>query len=93
MKGACTESLHAPGRDERSNGAETTRVAGAANSIAAAVAIAIAPGCLIGTAALADVLVIDGNPAMDIDLIAGPERTMVVMMQDGKTSKNLETAG
>jgi len=53
----------------------------------------MAPGCLRGTGALARALVINGNPVTGINLIAEPQRTVVVMMKDGTISKSLETAG
>jgi imidazolonepropionase-like amidohydrolase len=42
----------------------------------------VAPG------ALADLLLIDGDPIADIGLIADPERSMLVIMKDGKIYKN-----
>jgi imidazolonepropionase-like amidohydrolase len=42
----------------------------------------IAPG------ALADLLVIDGNPLDDIGLLTTPERTLKLIMKDGKVYKN-----
>ena len=38
--------------------------------------------------ALADLLLVDGNPLADIDLIADPERNFRVIMKDGKVYKN-----
>jgi imidazolonepropionase-like amidohydrolase len=38
--------------------------------------------------ALADLLVVDGNPMADIKLIADPARNFVVIMKDGKIYKN-----
>lgn len=42
----------------------------------------VAPG------ALADLLLVDGNPLEEISLIADPERRMLVIMKDGKLCKN-----
>jgi imidazolonepropionase-like amidohydrolase len=39
--------------------------------------------------ALADLLLIDGNPLDDIKLLEDPARTMLVIMKDGKVYKNL----
>ena len=38
--------------------------------------------------ALADLLLVDGNPLADIDLIADPERNFRVIMKDGKVYKS-----
>jgi imidazolonepropionase-like amidohydrolase len=38
--------------------------------------------------ALADLLLIDGNPLDDIQLMADPTRTMQVIMKDGTIFKN-----
>jgi imidazolonepropionase-like amidohydrolase len=38
--------------------------------------------------ALADLLLVEGNPLEDIDLIADPERSFVVIMKDGVVVKN-----
>jgi len=38
--------------------------------------------------ALADLLLVDGDPLADIDLIADPARNLVVIMKDGKVYKN-----
>jgi imidazolonepropionase-like amidohydrolase len=38
--------------------------------------------------ALADLLLIDGDPIADIKLIADPEKNLVVIMKDGKIFKN-----
>lgn len=43
--------------------------------------------------ALADVILIDGNPLTDISLIAEAETSMVVIMKEGEIFKNLVTAG
>src|SRR5215831_5494532 len=48
------------------------------------------PGKLgvIEEGALADLLVIDGNPIDDIALVASPEKSLMVIMKDGKIFKN-----
>jgi imidazolonepropionase-like amidohydrolase len=38
--------------------------------------------------ALADLLVIDGNPIADIGLVARPEKNLMLIMKDGKIVKN-----
>lgn len=38
--------------------------------------------------ALADLLLVDGDPLANLDLIADPERNFTVIMKDGKTYKN-----
>ena len=38
--------------------------------------------------ALADLLLVDGDPLADISLIADPHRNFVVIMKDGKLVKN-----
>jgi imidazolonepropionase-like amidohydrolase len=47
-----------------------------------------APVGIIDTGALADILVVDGNPLEDISLIASPEANLKVIMKDGKVHKN-----
>lgn len=49
------------------------------------------PGKLgvIETAALADLLVIDGNPIDDIGLMARPDKNIVIIVKDGKILKNM----
>jgi imidazolonepropionase-like amidohydrolase len=42
----------------------------------------VAPG------ALADLLVIDGNPLDDIRVLTTPERTLKLIMKDGKIFQN-----
>ncbi len=39
--------------------------------------------------ALADLLLVEGNPLEDINLIADPEKSFVVIMKDGEVHKNL----
>jgi imidazolonepropionase-like amidohydrolase len=43
--------------------------------------------------ALADLLLVEGNPLDDIKLIADPAKSFVVIMKDGKIHKNLLDAG
>jgi imidazolonepropionase-like amidohydrolase len=38
--------------------------------------------------ALADLLLVDGNPLETLDLVGDPERNFVVIMKDGKVHKN-----
>jgi imidazolonepropionase-like amidohydrolase len=38
--------------------------------------------------ALADLLVVDGDPLSDIALVAKPEKNLMVIMKDGKIYKN-----
>ncbi len=38
--------------------------------------------------ALADLLVVDGNPISDIELVAKPDQNFMVIMKDGKIYKN-----
>ena len=49
------------------------------------------PGKLgvIEEGALADLVLVDGNPLEDIKLIEDPARNFVVIMKDGKVYKNL----
>jgi imidazolonepropionase-like amidohydrolase len=51
------------------------------------------PGKLgvIEEGALADLLLVDGNPVDNIDLISDPAKNFVVIMKDGKIFKNLLT--
>jgi imidazolonepropionase-like amidohydrolase len=48
------------------------------------------PGKLgvIETGALADILLVGGDPLADINLVADPDKTFVVIMKDGKIYKN-----
>jgi imidazolonepropionase-like amidohydrolase len=39
--------------------------------------------------ALADLLVVDGNPIENIGLIADPEKTLALIMKDGKIVKDI----
>jgi imidazolonepropionase-like amidohydrolase len=43
--------------------------------------------------ALADVLLVDGNPLDDLTLVENPGKNFVVIMKDGKVYKNSITAG
>jgi len=45
------------------------------------------PGKL-GVVAFADLLLVDGNPIANINLVADPEKNFVVIMKDGKIYKN-----
>ncbi len=38
--------------------------------------------------ALADLILVDGNPLVDIDLVANPDEKFVIIMKDGKIYKN-----
>ena len=38
--------------------------------------------------ALADVLLVDGNPMDDIELLGDPDKNLVIIMKDGKIYKN-----
>jgi imidazolonepropionase-like amidohydrolase len=38
---------------------------------------------------LADLLLVDGNPLENIELVADPAKNFVVIMKDGKIFKNL----
>ena len=38
--------------------------------------------------ALADLLLVDGNPLENLDLVADPERNFLVIMKDGRIYKN-----
>jgi imidazolonepropionase-like amidohydrolase len=42
---------------------------------------------------MADLLLIEGNPLIDINLIAQPDTAMVVIMKDGEIVKNTVTPG
>jgi imidazolonepropionase-like amidohydrolase len=52
------------------------------------------PGNLgvVAEGALADLLLVDGDPIANIDLIAQPEKSFVVIMKDGKIYKNILNA-
>ena len=42
-----------------------------------------------GHVALADLLLVDGNPVENIKLLENPEKNLLVIMKDGKVYKNL----
>jgi imidazolonepropionase-like amidohydrolase len=44
---------------------------------------------IVAEGALADLLLVDGNPLDDLDLIATPATSLVVIMKDGTVCKNL----
>ena len=48
------------------------------------------PGRLgvIEPGALADLLLVDGDPIADIDLLADPDRSLLVIMKDGRIHKD-----
>jgi imidazolonepropionase-like amidohydrolase len=48
------------------------------------------PGTLgvVEEGALADLLLVDGDPLADLDLVADPDKNFVVIMKDGKIYKN-----
>jgi imidazolonepropionase-like amidohydrolase len=48
------------------------------------------PGKLgvVEAGALADLLLVDGNPLDDINLVANPDKNFVVIMKDGRIYKN-----
>ena len=48
------------------------------------------PGKLgvVGEGALADLLMVDGNPLENIKLIEGPDKNLLVIMKDGTIYKN-----
>lgn len=49
------------------------------------------PGKLgvIEPGALADLLLVDGDPLADINLVADPEKNFLVIMKDGKIAKQI----
>jgi imidazolonepropionase-like amidohydrolase len=52
-----------------------------------------APVGLIEAGALADLLLIDGDPLARINLLAAPEKSLLVIMKDGRFYKNLLALG
>ena len=42
--------------------------------------------------ALADLLVVDGNPINDIELVARPDKNLMLIMKDGKIYKDIRFA-
>ena len=43
---------------------------------------------VIEAGAYADILLVDGNPMEDIELLVDPEKNLKVIMKDGKIYKN-----
>ncbi|MBB3021503.1 imidazolonepropionase-like amidohydrolase [Microvirga lupini] len=43
---------------------------------------------IVEEGALADLLLVDGNPLEDIDLVADPDRNFLIIMKDGRIYKN-----
>lgn len=43
---------------------------------------------MVEVAALADLLLVDGDPIADIHLLVDPERRLLASMEDGKLHKN-----
>jgi imidazolonepropionase-like amidohydrolase len=43
---------------------------------------------VIEAGALADVLLVDGDPIANLDLVADPDKNFLVIMKDGKVYKN-----
>jgi imidazolonepropionase-like amidohydrolase len=43
---------------------------------------------VIEEGAYADLLLVDGNPLQNLDLVADPDKNFVVIMKDGKIYKN-----
>jgi imidazolonepropionase-like amidohydrolase len=48
---------------------------------------------VVEAGALADLLLVDGDPLANIDLVADPARNFVVIMKDGRIYKNSLAAG
>ena len=46
---------------------------------------------VVEVAALADLLLVDGNPLQDINLLADPAKNFLIIMKDGKIYKNTLT--
>ena len=46
---------------------------------------------VVEVAALADLLLVDGNPLQDINLVADPAKNFLIIMKDGKIYKNTLT--
>ncbi len=44
---------------------------------------------MVAEGALADLLLVDGNPLEDIGLIADPAKNFVVIMKDGRIYKDI----
>jgi len=43
---------------------------------------------VIEEGALADMILVDGNPLEDLKLVANPEKNFVLIMKDGEVYKN-----
>jgi imidazolonepropionase-like amidohydrolase len=43
---------------------------------------------MVEEGAIADLLLVDGDPTADLSLVADPEKNFVVIMKDGKIYKN-----
>ena len=43
---------------------------------------------MVEEGAFADLLLVDGNPLENIDLVADPERNFKIIMKDGRIYKN-----
>ena len=73
--------------------AETLRMATADNAALLALSGLRSPYSgklgVVEEGALADLLLVDGDPLANIELIADPERNFVVIVKDGKIYKNL----
>jgi imidazolonepropionase-like amidohydrolase len=52
-----------------------------------------APVGLVEAGALADLLLVDGDPLTRIDLLAAPEKNLLVIMKDGRFYKNILAPG
>ena len=44
---------------------------------------------VIAESASADLILVDGNPLEDLNLVADPHKNLVVIMKDGKVYKNM----
>ena len=44
--------------------------------------------CVAKEGAFADLILVNGNPIENIDLVADPDKNFVVIMKDGKIYKN-----
>lgn len=67
-----------------STNAELLRMSGKRNPYPAALGV-VEPG------AYADLLLVDGNPLQDINLVADPDKNFLIIMKDGKIYKNTLT--
>jgi imidazolonepropionase-like amidohydrolase len=64
-----------------SNNAELLAMSGPRNSYPGALGV-------VEEGALADLLLVEGDPIADIKLVADPDRNFVVIMKDGKLFKD-----